>query len=457
MNSLFLVAVALVANAEPPYDAGALPTPSSPAVLAISSGEERQVSLAEALRIAVQNQPTLRQASAVADAADAQVDVSFAPLLPQVQFSPSYEETTSNPGVHPGFPPSIQYPQSNGHLYGYWAIGGYAQQLIWDFGLTRDKWRSAKATAEAQHEAIKTTQLGVILNVRTAYFTAQYNKALINVEKDTVVNEQKHYEQTEGFVKAGTQPEISLAQAKTDLANAELGLVQAIGGYDSSKAQLNQAMGVEGPLDYQVEDTPFPPVAGEDYGEPKLLDEGISARPEMATLEDQIKAQDLIISSWRGNYYPSFNVQLNGSDNGINLLQQNPNGFLTWNYNVELNMVWNLYQGGLTPAQIQVAEANRRSLEAQRDGERQQIRLDVEQAMVALRTAKSEVDASQKALDNAKEQLRLADGRYSTGVGSIIELGDAQVAETTAAGQRVKADDDLATARAQLIKALGRL
>ena len=50
----------------------------------------------------------------------------------------------------------------------------------------------------------------------------------------------------------------------------------------------------------------------------------------------------------------------------------------------------------------------------------------------------------------------LAEGRYQAGVGNIIELGDAQVAQTSAAAQAVQAEYNLATARAQLGRALGR-
>ena len=88
--------------------------------------------------------------------------------------------------------------------------------------------------------------------------------------------------------------------------------------------------------------------------------------------------------------------------------------------------------------------------------ERQQIRLEAEQARLAVRAAKSALAAADEALTNAKERLRLAEGRYQTGVGNIIELGDAQVALTTAAAQRVQAEFDLATARAQLLHVVGR-
>ena len=56
----------------------------------------------------------------------------------------------------------------------------------------------------------------------------------------------------------------------------------------------------------------------------------------------------------------------------------------------------------------------------------------------------------------AREQLRLAEGRYRAGAGSIIELGDAQVTLSNAAAQRVQAEYNLAAARAALLRALGR-
>ena len=56
---------------------------------------------------------------------------------------------------------------------------------------------------------------------------------------------------------------------------------------------------------------------------------------------------------------------------------------------------------------------------------------------------------------NARDQLRLAEARYAQGLGSVIELGDAQVAVTAAAAQDVQARFNLSAARAQLMSALG--
>ena len=86
---------------------------------------------------------------------------------------------------------------------------------------------------------------------------------------------------------------------------------------------------------------------------------------------------------------------------------------------------------------------------------RLQVSVDVVQGRLAVRASKSSIDGAEEALTNAREQLRLAEGRYQTGQGSIIELADAQVAYTTAEAQEVSARYSLASARAQLLTALG--
>ncbi|HZX64004.1 MAG TPA: TolC family protein, partial [Myxococcales bacterium] len=129
---------------------------------------------------------------------------------------------------------------------------------------------------------------------------------------------------------------------------------------------------------------------------------------------------------------------------------------LTWNATLGLTLSWQLFQGGETRAQVHEAEAVAGQLSAQLDLQRLQVRLDVEQALLAIRAAKSVLEAQRETVLNARDRLRLAEGRYETGVGNAIELGDAQVALTTAEAQTVQADDRLSTARAQLLRALGQ-
>ena len=75
------------------------------------------------------------------------------------------------------------------------------------------RWRQNAAFAEGVDDTERATRLTVALNVRTFYFAARANKALVQVARETLANQQKHLDQIEGFVKVGTQPEIALAQA----------------------------------------------------------------------------------------------------------------------------------------------------------------------------------------------------------------------------------------------------
>lgn len=107
-------------------------------------------------------------------------------------------------------------------------------------------------------------------------------------------------------------------------------------------------------------------------------------------------------------------------------------------------------------AQVSESHANILNLKAQLDAERNQIRLEVDQARLSVRATKAASSAADDAIVNAREQLRLAEGRYQTGVGNAIELSDSQLALSNALAQKIQAEYNLATARAQLIKALGR-
>jgi outer membrane protein len=413
----------------------------------------KALSLERAQRTARERQPQIRQAQASTAAAQARVDEARSGLLPQVSAGANYQRGTSNFAARPGSVPSSLGGVGNASwdTANYFSFNATASQLVWDFGRTLGQYRSAQAGAEAQQLSEKTAGQQVLLNVTAAFFNARATKALVTVARESLGNQAKHLEQVQGFVDVGTRPQIDLAQARTAVANSRVQLVNAENNYETAKARLNQAMGVEGPTDYDVADDSLPAVNGEDLATDPLVEEAVKARPEIASLQSQLRAQELTGQALRGNYWPSLGVSTGFTDAGNKL------DGLVWNWNAQATINWALYSGGLTRAQEQEAEANLRSLQAQADALRQSVRLEVEQARLAVRAAKETLASTLEALTNAQEQLRLAEGRYQTGLGNALELSDAQLALTNAQSQRVQADFNLASARAQLLKALGRL
>jgi len=417
-------------------------------VLVAQAAAPRVVTLHEAERLATERQPQLRAARAGTQAATARADEARSGLLPQVSGTAGYQRSTANLIPRPG---SFNATTSNTlNTYNFYSTNVSLSQLLWDFGQTTDRWRAAKAGAEATADQERSTAQLIVLQVRSAFFTARADKELVVVARDNLANQRKHLEQIQGFVEAGTRPSIDLSAARAATANAEVQLTTSENAYVTSKVLLNQAMGVEGPIDYEVSDEALPPVPEEGADPGILLQDALGARPDVAALQQQVRVQQLTLASIRGAYWPSLGASAGFTQGGTRLDD------LGWNLSAGVTLTWQIFQGGLTNAQVRESEANIAAAVAQLDAIRQQVHVDVEQARLAIRAGKATLVSAQQALASARDVLAQAEARYQNGAGSIIELGDAQVAAASAGAQVVQADFQLATARAQLLRALGR-
>ncbi len=447
---LFLIAFAPgTARAQSPAsDAGTAAPPARPgAPAALPSDAPRLLHLDEAIQAALQNQPLLVQARANAAAAEGRVIQARSPLLPQVTGLASFVRSHQQvPTTASGTGSQIACLSSTCNT---WTFGGSGSQTLWD-PQSWASWESQQRSAESLNATAAATLNNVVLNVRTYYFLARATRDLVSVADQTLKNQITHQEQVAGFVRVGTRPEIDLALARLNVANARVQLINAQNADRIAKAQLNQAMGLPQGTDYQVAGDELPPVDVEDRPIPVLFDQALASRPEIAAFEYARQAQGKALDATRWGWSPT--IALSGT---YALRGPEPSALYdTWNFGITLT--WQLFQGGLTVGRVREAEQNLLSSTAALTGEQLQVRFDVEQAEATLLGNKESVVAAQDAVDNAKEQLRLAEGRYQAGVGTIIELSDAQVQLTNAAAQLVQAQYNLSTARARLLAALGR-
>jgi outer membrane protein len=414
------------------------------------------LTLAQAESNTRQHLPQILSAHAGTLAAQAVERQARAPLLPQVNGAATYRRTTGNFAPSAGSVPSgvgnggVVQAHNTLDTFNSWSFGVAVQQLLYDFGETLDRWRAARTSAEAQREAEANVVQQSLVAVRTAFFIARATKALVAVSREAVDNQQHRLDQTVGFVNAGRYPEINLATARTNLAAARVLLVTAENNYAVARAQLNLAMGVEQSTDYDVADDTFPAVAGEDGDAEALVDEAKKTRPDVRAIVLAVRAQTLALRSAWEQYAPALSTGMNLNAAGVDLTNMAYN----WTANITLSVP--IFNGLGTQAQVDQQKALLAQSEASLEQSRQQVRVDVVSARLAVRAAKENLSAGGEALTNAREQLRLAQGRYGAGVGSIIELNDAQLAVTTAAAQVVQAEYNLSTARSLLVKALGR-
>jgi outer membrane protein len=247
----------------------------------------RTVTLADAERAAEAQKPEVRVAHANTAAGAARTEQARAGLLPQIKAEGEYDRTTGNRRQRPGRTTQINNSWTS---YNWFEGQVTGTQLLWDFGKTINGWRAAEMRAVALADTERAARLEAVGGVRTAFFRARASKSLIAVARQALSNQERHLEQITGFVQAGTRPEIDLAQARAGRANARVGVIRAENDFTVARAELNQAMGVAGDTEYDVADDSLAAVPGETGPLGPLIDEAIRARPDLAALDNKVRA-----------------------------------------------------------------------------------------------------------------------------------------------------------------------
>jgi len=419
--------------------------------------QERTISLDEALRIARDNQPALQAARAQARQATARIGEARAAYLPRVDAQTQYQRSTPNFLVSPMLlhTPLVKGYQAQNNLgagdtVNYYLFGVSASQLIFDFWKTPSLISQAEAIEQASEADERTVAQVTALNVRVSYYGVLAAQQLVMVGEETVRNQQKHVEQVRRFVEAGQRTRFDQSSVELSLANAQLALVRARDALRLVRIRLNTAIGLDAPADYGVVEPPSSPATVEGKPARELIDEAEQHRPEVIRAEAQVEAQRAGGRAALAGYLPSISAL--GGVSGAKVEGFGP-GY-DWFVGVGLN--WNLLNGLYTTKQVAEAQAGEDAATAQRASVHLAIVADIEEQQLAIADAAARSDLAESTVATATDRLQQAEHRYELGAGDVLELDDAQVAVSNAKALRVQARYDMVTARARLVRALGR-
>ncbi len=407
------------------------------------------LTLQQAVQTGLSMHPALQQAGAQRDAARARVGEAFSNYLPQLGFNAFGRADYSSAQVS-------NLGAIGGGASGFAGSARYSAQLnltqnIYDFGRTGWNVTAARRSADAARADVETTRATVELNVVNAYYQVLQSIALARVADDALAQAEQHLAQAEALFKIGTRPEMDVASAESDVAQAKLQVVRARNAITVAKATLNGAMGLPRDTAYDVVAQPVTPIAGEQAPMEDLVNEALKARPEYESLRQQAAATDAQVHAARANYYPILGAQglvnANGTDTAAGPF---------YDFAAQLNLTVPIFNGFLTRRTVEENEAQARGAQAQLDALALGIRSDLTNAVLTVRASVEAVEAADAAQRAAEKQLAMAEGRYRNGVGTIIELVDAQTKANAARAQRVQAEYTLAAGRAALARSLGR-
>jgi outer membrane protein TolC len=125
----------------------------------------------------------------------------------------------------------------------------------------------------------------------------------------------------------------------------------------------------------------------------------------------------------------------------------------TWTVGLSFNIP--IFDGFRTTNRVEETVHNYYRVKADEEDRRQSIALEVEQSYLRVVETQERIKATESAAKASKENLDLAQGRYQVGVGSIIEVTDAETLYTDAQTTYVRTVYEYKIADAQLARAMG--
>lgn len=399
----------------------------------------RVLTMQEAVDIALEAQPQILARLNDYAAARFRVDQALAPLLPQL--SGSWTATKSQSvflGTTAAVPVTRDFSDTSQARVAL-------SQLLFDFGKSL---ATTEATARLADVALQDVELQrqlIALAVKEAYTNVLFARRLIRVSQQALERADLNLKSARGFFEVGTRPKSDVARAEVDAANARLDVIRARNAERLGLVALTTAMGLDVDTAFELEDNLV-------Y-EPRPLDraevraEALRQRPEYRQARLRVEAAEAGLKRAFRDFFPD--VTGSGSYGGAQ-----PEFNEVWD--VTLSLTWSFFDGGNRIGRYREARASVEASRARVRAAELDIQREVEQALLSVAEAEERIQAAQAAVASAQENFRLAQGRFDAGVGTILELTDAQLELTRAQTTEAQALADYRIALYRLDRARGR-
>lgn len=371
------------------------------------------LTLAEAQRLAIANNPRVSVARLTAAAAYEVPKQYSSAMLPSV--GASFTGVGADDGSRLG-----AGALNNPVVYSRLGSGVVVNQLITDFGRTRQLAGMAKYQAQAQDQVTEETRADILLGTSQAYFNVLRNQALLKVANETVTARQLVADQIGALANANLRSQLDVSFANVNLADARLMQVQAQNNVSASEAQLAAIMGLPNQTAFTVADEPMPSPLPDRVSD--LISQAIQNRPELSELRLRQNAAESFAKAEHDLYYPS--VSAIGS---MGVIPQSYNDLPGKYGAVGLNINIPLFNGGLFHARSAEAHLQAQAAAQNITDEQNRIIRDLRVAWLNANSAYDKIALSQQLVNQAKMALDLSESRYQLGLSSFVEVSQAQL------------------------------
>lgn len=326
-------------------------------------------------------------------------------------------------------------------------VSASLRQLIWDFDRTRYQVAQSKELEAAAAANYTQVQYDTVYNVKNSYYNWLQADQLLNVYRGNMEAQRQHLAEAEARFGQGVALPSDVTLAQTNVSQAVLNVTLADVNVTMARTTLSNQIGIDPRI-------PLKPAESHERAIPvadsqELFTLALEKRPELAFAEAAIRANVFGLQAARRTNAPSISANIQYVAFGQEFYpSQNTLNFL-------LTLSWNPFDGGLTAGRVKQAEESLNISRVQLENYRNQVVMEVSQAFATMRGAEQRVQVADLQVASAEATARLTSARYRAGLGTFLEVVDAQQAVLQAAINRINARLGLEQSRASLNHALG--
>lgn len=415
-----------------------VPLEQQASIAQTAPGSPVPLSLKDALALALKNNPQISSARLIALAQQQAAREVRSNLWPTVTANLTAVDANTGARITAGL-------LNNPSVYERVAGGAMVSQLITDFGRTTNLASSADLAAKAGNQNSLATKEQILLAVDQAFYNALQAQAVLTVAQQTVNARQTVSNQVGALFKSKLKSELDFSFANVNLAQAKLLLLDAQNNLNAALAQLASILGFSSLQNFQlVEETAAnaPPPDNID----NLISTAFAMRPEILALEFESESAKKFHNAERDLLLPDIRALAAVGDTPI----RNPLITANWYGAAGVNVEIPVFNGFLFTAKAHEALLRSKATDERLRDLRDRIARDVRTSWLNANTAYQRLAVTQQLLEQANLALNLAQSRYNLGLGSIVELSQAQLQQTQAQISNVGAGYDYQSALAAL-------
>lgn len=424
------------------------------------SSEKLSLTLDEAIEIALSDNPTVKVANLEIERFDYVRKQAASSLYPQIDVSAQYAYSIRRQEMAEGF--------SFGGKNTFNVAGNVALPLF--VPSVYRQMKMSRTQMAAAVESARANRIDLVASVRSAYYNVLLAEQSLEVLQEAVLTTQRVVDNTKDLYQNGLAAEYDYITAQVQLSNLKPQVLQIETAIELTKLQLKMYLSL--PEDCDVE------VTGslDDFREQVLLGEDYSVDlSENTTLRsldinrELLEHQEKLIQTTRmptiaafgsisyiGQERVDLSGLMGGAMSGGAAVQEQSKFWWQYPISVGAQISIPIFSGLKKTNQLREVRNQLSQLDLQRSYTEQSLRLQIQQAIQTLLTARENMLANELTVEQAQKAYDISYARYNAGAGTILELNTSQLSLTQAQLNYSQAIYDYLEAEARYKKALGK-